>query len=103
MAAPPTDDSAVREQLQAILATRMFSRTERLRGMLRFIVEQTLDGRGQSLKEQVLACELYGKGTDFDNTVDASVRVDARRLRDKLREYYAEHPDAPIVISLPRG
>jgi hypothetical protein len=40
------------------------------------------------------AHELYGKGTDFDGGPDPVVRVDARRLRDKLREYF---------ISLPKG
>ena len=46
-----------------------------------------LAGQGHSLKESVLAHELYGKGTDFDGGTDPVVRVDARRLRDKLREY----------------
>jgi Tol biopolymer transport system component len=70
---------------------------------LRFVVEQTLDGRGGSLKEQVLGSELYGKGPEFNGAVDTIVRVEARRLRDKLREYYAEFPRDPILISLPKG
>ena len=48
--------------------------------------------QGHSLKESVLAHELYGKGTDFDGGADPVVRVDARRLRDKLREV----PRGPI-------
>jgi Tol biopolymer transport system component len=95
-------DSVVRAQLETILASEVFSRSQQLRRFLSFIVEQRLAGQGHSLKESVLANELYGKGTDFDGGTDPVVRVDARRLRDKLREYYQGRSD-PIVISLPKG
>lgn len=70
---------------------------------LRFVVEWSLDGEGSSLKEQVLGSELYGKGPEFDGSADHIVRVDARRLRDKLGEYYSEFPRDPILISPPKG
>ena len=85
-----------------ILASEVFSRSQHLRRFLTFIVEQRLAGQGHSLKESVLAHELYGKGTDFDGGTDPVVRVDARRLRDKLREYHEGRSD-PVVISLPKG
>ena len=47
--------------------------------------------------------EVYGKAADFDTGLDPIVRVDARRLRDKLREYYAFAPRDPVVISVPKG
>src|SRR6185503_15955263 len=40
---------------------------------------------------------------DFAGASNPIVRVDARRLRDKLREYYADAAADPIVISLPKG
>ena len=95
-------DAVVRAQLERILASEVFSRSQQLRRFLSFIVEQRLAGQGHSLKESVLAHELYGKGTDFDGGADPVVRVDARRLRDKLREYYEGRSD-PVVISLPKG
>jgi Tol biopolymer transport system component len=95
-------ESAVRAQLDSILASSVFSRSPHLRRFLSFIVDQTLAGQGPRLKEAVLAHELYGKGTDFDAGNDPVVRVDARRLRDKLREFYEGRSD-PIVISLPKG
>src|SRR5688572_31316389 len=95
-------DAAIRAELERILASEVFSRSEHLRRFLSFIVEQRLAGHGHSLKESVLAHELYGKGTDFDGGADPVVRVDARRLRDKLREYY-EGRSEPVVISLPRS
>jgi len=96
-------EAAIRAQLEQILASEVFSRSERLSRFLRFVVEQTLDGQSGALKEQILACELYGKRTDFDAARDAVVRVDARRLRDKLREYYAGAPNQPVIVELPRG
>ena len=95
-------EAAIRAQLEAILASEVFSRSQQLRRFLTFIVERQLIGQGHSLKESVLAHELYGKGTDFDGGTDPVVRVDARRLRDKLREYY-EGRSEPVVISLPKG
>ena len=95
-------DSVVRAQLERILGSDVFSRSQQLRRFLSFIVEQRLAGQGHSLKESVIAHELYGKGTDFDGGADPVVRVDARRLRDKLREYY-EGKSEPVVISLPKG
>jgi Tol biopolymer transport system component len=96
-------ESAVRAQLDRILSSETFSRSERLSKFLRFIVERAILEKGEGLKEQSLATELYARGSDFDAATDAVVRVDARRLRDKLREYYAENPDDAIVITLPKG
>ena len=95
-------EAAIRAQLETILASEVFVRSQQLRRFLAYIVEQRLAGQGHSLKESVLAHELYGKGTDFDGGADPVVRVDARRLRDKLREYY-EGRSEPVVISLPKG
>jgi hypothetical protein len=96
-------ESAVRSELARVLASDVFSRSDRVSAFLSFIVEQTLAGQGHTLKEQVLASELYGKGADFSGAVDPIVRVDARRLRDKLREYYAFATRDPVVISVPKG
>ena len=95
-------DTEVRAELGKILASEVFSRSPQLRRFLSFVVEQKLSAQGHTLKESVLAHELYGKGTDFDGGTDPVVRVDARRLRDKLREYYEGRSD-PVVISLPKG
>jgi Tol biopolymer transport system component len=95
-------DAVIRAELERILASDVFSRSQQLRRFLAFIVEQRLAGHGHWLKESVLAHELYGKGPDFDGGTDPVVRVDARRLRDKLREFYQGRVD-PVTISLPKG
>ena len=99
--APPAP--LVRAELDRILASELFVRSERLSSFLRFIVERTLAGDGNSLKEHTIAIDVYGKDTSFDPAEDPIVRVDARRLRDKLREYYASAGDAAIVITVPKG
>jgi hypothetical protein len=86
-----------------MLASELFLRSERLSGFLRFVVEETLNGRGETLKEPVLAHEPYGKEAGFDGATNPILRVDARRLRDKLREYYADQTGDPVVIALPKG
>jgi hypothetical protein len=96
-------DGLVRSQLEKMLASEIFSRSERLSRFLRYIVEQTLDAQADGLKESVLAAELYGRGFEFEAATDPIVRVDARRLRDKLREYYSEADRDPMIISLPKG
>jgi len=102
---PDDDPSAglIRVELDRILASELFTRSERLSAFLKFIVEETLAGHGDSLKEQVIATELYGKGADFNTAADPIVRVDARRLRDRLREYYATARERGVVISVPKG
>ena len=93
----------VRAELERILASDLFARSERLSAFLRFIVDATLRGDGAALKEHVIAVELYGKATDFSGAADPIVRVDARRLRDKLREYYATVEPGAIVITVRKG
>jgi Tol biopolymer transport system component len=93
----------VRAELDRILASGIFSRSARLSAFLKFIVERTLNGQGDELKEQVIATELYDRGTGFDTAADPIVRVDARRLRDHLREYYASAPPGSVVIAVPKG
>jgi Tol biopolymer transport system component len=93
----------IRSQLDRILGHEIFSRSERLSRFLRYVVEETLAGRGAELKEPVLAAELYGKKVDSKSGDDSTVRVDARRLRDKLREYYGECARDPVIVTLPKG
>lgn len=97
-------DSLVRKQLAKMLSSETFSRSARLSALLRFVVEENLKGRGDSLKEAVIASELYGKRSGFDPANDPAVRVDARRLRDRLREYYQSEGAADSVcIEVPKG
>lgn len=71
---------------------------------LRFVVEQTLQGKSDQLKQTVIGVAVFGREPDYDPRVDPVVRVEARRLRAKLQEYYAGSGAAdPIRIELPKG
>ncbi|MEO8594958.1 MAG: tetratricopeptide repeat protein [Candidatus Solibacter sp.] len=75
-----------------------------MRRFLRFIVEFNLSAPGAPLKEIHIGIELYAAGGDFDPRISASVRVDATRLRAKLREYYAsDGASDSLIIDLPKG
>jgi Tol biopolymer transport system component len=94
--------SEIRTQLEKVLASDVFARSERLSSLLQYVVEKTLEGSQHVLKEQTIAEEFLRRGPLESGAADPIVRVEARRLRDKLREYYATAND-PIVISLPKG
>jgi TolB-like protein len=102
--ATAADPEGVRAALGRILASPLFSGAERLSRFLRFAVEQVLDGHGDRLKEYVLGVEVFDRDERYDPRLDSIVRVEARRLRSKLAEYYASEGAAdPIVIELPKG
>jgi TolB-like protein len=82
----------------------LFAGSDRLLVLLRFIVEETLDGAGSSLKEVVIGNAVYGREPPYDPRIDSTVRVEARRLRSKLDDYYAsEGRSDPVRIGLPTG
>jgi TolB-like protein len=90
--------------LDRVLAAGEFRSAGRLSRFLRFIVERALAGEADELKEYRIGTEVYDRGAEFDPRVDPIVRVDARRLRSKLLEYYSGPGAAdPIRITLPKG
>ncbi len=94
----------MRTQLDRILASAAFSDAGRASSFLRFIVTHTLEGRPSEIKESVLAVEVLGRSSSFDSKTDPIVRVEAGRLRDRLREYYDHHATADdVLISVPKG
>ena len=102
--APAVPAEAVRPHLDAILNSQVFAGSERLRKFLRFLVEQTLKGEGDQLKEYTIGVEVFARGPDYDPRIDSTVRVHAGKLRDKLREYYlTEGQGTPLRIELVKG
>jgi serine/threonine-protein kinase len=97
-------EQALREQLARILASEAFKRGSRSGRLLTYLVEQTVAGRAQYLKEYTLGVEALQRGADFDPRSDPVARVEASRLRSKLEVYYATVGNAdPIVVALPKG
>jgi tetratricopeptide (TPR) repeat protein len=83
------DPSAIQAAAERAAASRSLRPSAHLVRLLRFLVNETLAGRGGRLKEYVLGTEVFDRGPDFDPQIDTIVRVQVRRLRSKLTEYYA--------------
>ncbi len=97
-------EKAVRAQLDRILKSSIFQQSRRRQRFLEYLVNETLAGRGDRIKGYNVAVEVFERPATFDSNVDPLVRVEAGRLRDKLREYYdAEGQNDPIRIELPKG
>src|SRR6266852_8508812 len=86
------------------LCSQALGGSDQLKRLLRLVVERTLNGRPELLKEYNLGLEVFQRPPDYDPKIDPIVRVQARRLRSKLDEYYAsEGADASVVIHIPKG
>ncbi len=95
---------AVRKQLSKILNSEGFIHAGRMKRFLAFVVEEALAGRASQLCEYSIGISVFERSESFEPGVDAIVRNDARRLRQKLLEYYqqAGKGDA-ISITVPKG
>ena len=99
-----TESDAVRAHLAKILASGGFAKADRLCRFLRFTVEAKLSGEEGQIKEYVLGREVFDRNGSYDPRLDPIVRVEARRLRTKLEEYYSAAGQADTLrIEFPRG
>lgn len=97
-------ERAIRDQLQQILSSGDFARSERLSKFLRFIVEETIAGRSDRLKAYTIALSVFERPTSFDPQADPLVRIEATRLRRALEHYYlTEGRTDHLVICVPKG
>ncbi|UWZ85178.1 hypothetical protein [Occallatibacter riparius] len=94
----------VREELGRILRSRFFIRSTRLSSFLSTAVDYLLAGKASAFKEFTVGTEVYGRSVAYDPTQDTIVRTEARRLRSKLKEYYADLAKPPqLRITLLSG
>jgi len=99
-----SDSAALRQHLQTILASPGFVNAERLRRFLEFAVEAHIKGEAAEIKEYVLGREVFDRDDNYDPRLDPIVRVEARRLRQRLAEYYAGPGIADTLrIEFPKG
>lgn len=97
-------DAQVAAALDLILASPAFVRSPRLAQFLRFVVAERLSGRATSPKEHEIGVRVFARKPDYDPRIDPIVRVQARQLRFKLREYYAgPGVGEQVHIDLPKG
>jgi serine/threonine-protein kinase len=101
----PVPATTVREQLARVVNSPGFVSSVRLCRFLTHIVNRTIDRDPDSLKEFSIAMEVFDRTADYDPNIDAIVRVEARRLRSKLKTYYEDGPGRsdPVLIGLRPG
>src|SRR5580698_9960867 len=98
------EQSAIHEQLERVLASPYFSHSRRFPLFLRYVVERTLSGHEDSLKERTLGVEIFGRQADYDTASDPIVRVTATEIRKRIAQYYQEPGhETELRVSLPAG
>lgn len=89
--------------LEVICQSPAFLPSKRSRQFLRYVVLETLHGRGDLIKERNIAHAVFGKGDDFEPSEYSLVRVKATEVRKRLLDYYQSDPDPEVRIELPLG
>ncbi len=94
----------VRKQLRRLTETPLFRNSRRYPVLLRFLVEETLEGRGDLLKERLIGIHVFDRPADYDTAADPVVRVTVAEIRKRIAQYYNdEEHDAEIRIELLPG
>jgi hypothetical protein len=102
--ADPAAPEQVLACLGSILASPEFSPSPQLSRFLRYVVENGLAGDEAALKETVIGVAVFRRDPSYDTKLDPIVRVEARRLRNRLDAYYRRTASCdPVRISLPKG
>jgi hypothetical protein len=92
------------EQLERIVRSKHFRNSKRYPTFLRFVVEQTLLGKTEGLKERTLGVDVFARPNHYDTNEDPIVRVTAGEIRKRIAQYYQEPGhEEELRIDLPLG
>ena len=96
--------TAIREQLERLLANPLFKHSKRYPNLLKYVVDHTLAGDPSDLKERTLGVEVFGREPHYDTNADPIVRTTAGEIRKRIAQYYHEPGhENEIRIDLPPG
>ncbi len=100
----PIREATVRAALNQVLQSQGFRSSKRSQDFLRYVVERSLEGQADTLKERTIGIDVFGRSSAYDPSDDATVRVKAGEVRKRLGLYYAsEGRQDEIRIDLPHG
>ena len=95
---------AARAQVERISQSKTFRGSDVLRHLFSYLVDSSLAGTADDLKEYTVAVDALGKPASYDPRQESAVRMQVGRLRQKLAEYYrTEGVEDPIIVDLPKG
>jgi hypothetical protein len=102
---PDTDleRDEVRSQLQRILASPAFHNSKRYAAVLTYVVDRTLEGYGDQLKERTIGIEVFKRRPDYDTSTDHAVRSAVAEVRKRLAQYYVNGRSGELRIELQLG
>jgi len=97
-------DEEQRALVDRILASSLFEKSSRLSDFLRYICDRALNGHPEEVREQFIGHHVFGRPIDYNPADDNIVRVSARHLRAKLREYFqTEGRNERWLVEIPKG
>lgn len=100
----PDEKPAVLEELHRILESPTFHSSPRCQEFLRYIVERTVEGSAELLKERNIGVDVFHRRPSYEPNVDSIVRVRATEVRKRLSQYYDHDAAGPSVrIALAAG
>lgn len=95
---------SVRNEMERILHSEPFRLSPRCSQFLRFVVENTLEGHQEQLKERIIGIEVFGRNPSYLTEGDSVVRVRATEVRRRLSQYYGNAPRLGACrIEIPAG
>ena len=99
----PLNTAVVSHHLDQALNSPLFRNADRQARFLRFVVYSALHSPQSAIKEFDIGIAVYDRRSDYDPRMDPIVRVEAARLRARLREYYEVTPPEHVRIEIPKG
>jgi len=91
-------------QLALLMSHTSLRSSKRLIGFLRYVVDQTLIGSADKLKERTIGIEVFQRDPDYDTSSDHIVRTAASELRKRLAVYYGDDEHrTELRIDIPQG
>jgi TolB-like protein len=98
------DVDVIRPAVQQLLRSPLFVRAPRTSSLLDFLVDQTLDGMGNTITEHAIGLAVFRRDArSYDTALDPVVRVQMGRLRARLAQYDAVQPAASMHLTIPLG
>jgi hypothetical protein len=103
VAASDAEVARIRAAVGDVLRSAPFRNSRQSQSFLTYIVDRTLAGENDLLKERIIGAEVFGRNSDYEPSDDPIVRVRAAEVRKRLAQYYQDHSDGPLRIDIPPG
>jgi hypothetical protein len=90
---PELTADMIRAQLDSLVHDDAFRSSKRSVTFLKYVVEQTLNGAADQIKERTIGVEVFGRDPSYDTNLDHIVRTAAAaavELRKRLGTYYVD-------------